>query len=387
MNESKSLTPLLQSKLNPPIINRSLVPRTGLIEQLKSAKNARLVLLRVPAGFGKTTFLVQWIAKIREEGAHTSWLTLDEADNDPGRFFRYFIASLKHNIAELDLEYAEYEPDGTLLYILQQLSGLKAPLTIVLDDFGVIKSPEVLRAIQSFLNHLPQLVRLVIAIRQVPELGLERLRAQGEMVEILIDDLQFTLDETRQFIRETQGLDLDEKDIEFLHRFTEGWAAGLQLSTLTNIWKRDRKREDPARSWDLGKIYDYLAEEVLARQPENIQQFLLKTSILEKLSGPLCDRLTGSADSRKILDYLERSNIFLAPLDPERRWYRYHSLFSKFLRNRLERTCPEIFAPCTGLRLNGLWKKETLQEAAEHAGLPAISRRQPGLWTGVFWTW
>ncbi|MBI5604992.1 MAG: hypothetical protein HY879_16765 [Deltaproteobacteria bacterium] len=375
MAKKKSFVqPIFQSKLNPPISSRVSVPRARLIDQLKSARQAKLILLCGPAGFGKTTLMVQWLNCLHEQGIPTAWLALDEADNDPGRFLTYLIGAIQKNIPSFDLTGLEpslmnagHASTGLLLYVLERLSAFPASLTLFLDDFGVIQSPEVLNIVQQLLHHLPADKQLIIALRQIPALRIERIRAQGELLEIDFKGLQFSRDETEQFIRQTQGLDLDENEIEYLYQVTEGWAAGLQLSTLSSIWRKNQENSNQTHSWAAGKVYDYLAEEVLTRQPEKIQSFLLKTSILKRLTGPLCNRLTGRSDGYETLDYLEKANIFLVPLDAERRWYRYHGLFAKFLRTRLEREGDQDGIDLHRAASEWYAAVGEIQEAAEHA--------------------
>jgi LuxR family maltose regulon positive regulatory protein len=366
--------PLFQSKLNPPISSRVLVSRTRLLEKLQSSRQTKLTLLCGPPGFGKTTLMVQWLFCLQEQGTPTAWLTLDEADNDPGRFLTYFIAAAQKNNphfglvgSELGQITAEHTPTGLLLYVLDLLSTFKAPLNFFLDDFGVLQSPEALNIVQQLLNNLPSDKHLIIALRQFPELRLERIRAQGELLEIDFKDLQFSREETEQFIRQTQGLDLNESDIEYLYDITEGWAAGLQLSTLSSAWKKNQENNFRTHSWDTGRIFNYFAEEVLACQPIEIQSFLLKTSILKRLTGPLCNKLTGRSDGYETLDYLEKANIFLVPLDAEHRWYRYHGLFANFLLARLKRKEDQRIIALHRAACEWYSEVGEIQEAAEQA--------------------
>lgn len=335
---------LLQSKLTPPGGGRRLVPRARLIDCLQSAGQAKLVMLRAPAGFGKTTLMVQMLLQLRDQGVSTAWLTLDEGDNDLGHFLTYLIAAIEKGIPGFEQVGQDarhvgpgLNPSGVLLYLIDRISTFEAPFTIFLDDFGAINSLEALELFRQLLLHLPQGKRIVIALRHVPELSLGRLRAQGDLVEIDLEGLRFSLEETAEFIRQAQGIDLDEKDVEYLFRSTEGWVAGLQLSTLSSLWREKQGSHGQVFSAAFDNISEYLAEDVLARQPEDVQSFLVRTCILDRLSGPLCDALTGKHDGDRMLTYLEKQNLFLIPLDEERRWYRFHSLFSRFLRHQLDR--------------------------------------------------
>jgi LuxR family maltose regulon positive regulatory protein len=336
-------TPLLQSKLQPPISGRFVVPRTRLIEAVRSAQYAKLVMVRAPAGFGKTTLMAECLSDLRNQGVSTAWLTLDAADNDPVRFLTYLIAAIKKSNPgfelggdEPDLMFAGHAPTGVFLYLLDRVSAFAGPLTLFLDDFGVIRSPEVLEIVRQLLHHLPPEKRLMIALRQVPDLGLGRLRAQGDLLEVELGDLRFTRDEAAQFIRKSRGLELDDRSVDALHRFAEGWVAGLQLSTLSPALRGNREHGDGTPPHVASGFADYLVEEVLSCQSETVQAFLLQTSVLKTLSAPLCDALTGRADANEMLAFLERENLFVVPLDEERRCFRYHSIFATFLRSRLE---------------------------------------------------
>jgi LuxR family maltose regulon positive regulatory protein len=366
---------LSQAKLTPPFSVRFVVPRTQLIGWVESAKHAKLIMLRAPAGFGKTTLMMLLLEHLREQGNATAWLTLDEEDNDPVRFLACLIAAVKKGIPGIDT--AEPEPDlagsgnspaSLLLHLQERLSALNCPLTIFLDDFDVIRSPEALQVVRRILHFLPPGKKIVIAFRRTPEIGIGRIRAHGELVEIDIQGLRFSYEEAGQFIRETQGLVFDDSEVEFLYRSTEGWPAGLQLSTLSSIWRERHGNHVQTFLEAFDNIADYLTEAVLARQPDEVRSFLLRTSILNRLSGPLCDALTGKTNSYEMLKYLEQENLFLVPLDGERRWYGYHTLFARFLRDRLEQEVER--GDCVALHQAACdWHSEAgeLAEAAEHA--------------------
>ncbi len=337
---------LLHSKLNPPVSGRSLVQRKDLLKWMESTEEAKLVMVHAPAGFGKTTVMVQWITRLREQKLAAAWLTLDETDNDPSRFLFNLFLALRENIDGFVLADPErdhfgvgHDADGVLLYLLERLSTFEQPVTIFLEDFSIIRSPQVIDAVRRLLRYLPRGKRLVMAVRHAPDIGLAKLRARNELFEICLQDLRLSLEETGQFIRQTQKLDLDDREVEYLYQSTEGWVTGLQLSTLTSSWQKQlTENGQPTVPKAFRLICDYLVEDVLADQPEEVLEFLLKTSILNRLTGQLCDALTGRMDGYEMLNYLEKKNLFLIPLDEERHWYRYHSLFAKFLRNRLEHT-------------------------------------------------
>jgi LuxR family maltose regulon positive regulatory protein len=336
---------LLRPKLIPPGSSRQLVQRRGLSEWIQAAEHTKFVNICAPAGFGKTTLMVQWISRLRGENQPAAWLTVDETDNDPRRFLCNLFSSIKTHVPafapdalEDDIFDTVHSASEILPFLLDSLSTFQQPLTIFLDDFCSIKSPQVLDVIRQILHYLSPGKRLVAAVRLAPKLGLGRLRAKNELVEIGLEDLRLTFEETKQFVYQSQNLDLDEEEVEHLHSLTEGWVTGLQLSTLSAIWQRQHSEaHQPIRAFRL--ISDYLVEDVLANQSQEVLSFLLQTSILNSLTGPLCDAVTGGTDGYEMLDYLERNNIFVISLDEEHNWYRYHSLFAKFLRSRLERRC------------------------------------------------
>ena len=340
---------LLQVKLHPPVSGRILVQRPRLEEWISSAKHAKLVLVRAPAGFGKTTLMVQWINHLKAQGQATAWLSLDPADNDSGRFMSYLCGAIEKGAPELKIETSNLDDwgsasfSGGMLFLVDQLANYPKPFTLFLDDFGSINDAEITELMRQLLLHLPPNKCIVMGMRRLPEIGLGKIRARGELVDIDIDCLRFSHDETEFFIRQTQGLsteELDKDTVALLQNLTEGWVAGLQLSTLSSSWLKLAESSEDALIGNFAKFSEYLAEDVLEHQSEEIQEFLLQTSVLGRLNGSLCDALTGRFDGYQMLEYLEKANLFLMPLDEDRRWYRYHSLFAKFLRRRLDLTQP-----------------------------------------------
>jgi LuxR family transcriptional regulator, maltose regulon positive regulatory protein len=341
---------------------------------MASADHAKVVLVWAPAGFGKTNLMAQWLAYLKDQGKPVAWLTLDEADNDPARFLSYLIAALHKADPSLntgDLEPGPLEsggfPIGTILGRLEGRGASAVPITLFLDEFEVLKSGEVLGAIQYLLLHMPAGIRMVIATRDLPKISLSKIYTRGDLLEIDMDGLRFNYEETEQFVRKTQGLNLKDKEIASLLRYTEGWVAGLQLTTLSLSWQEDAGNISQPISGSFHKIAEYLAEDVLARQPEEVQSFLIQTSILDRLSGPLCDALTGRTDGSDMLNGVERANLFLTPLDEERRWFRYHSLFAKFLRSRLERGSRDRLVQLNKAAASWYAKEGDLLEAAKHS--------------------
>lgn len=368
------IRPLLTAKLRPPLRGESVIPRSHLDERFRSAFGARLVLVHSPAGFGKTTAMLQWLSMLRQLGDRTSWLSVDDGDNDPGRFLDYLLAAFRRVDPALDLDElapARFEggsaTSGLLLTLVRRLDESSGPFTLFLDDFERIRNPEVTRILKEVLDHLPRGGRLVIAAREAPDIGLARMRIWGQLVEIETEDLRFAPEETERFLREAHGLALDDEDLARLHRCAEGWAAGLQLAALSLAGRPHAKEFLKSFSGSSTEIADYLAEDVLSRQPEDVRAFLLQTCILDALCGPLCDALTGGSDGYAMLGRLERANLFIVPIDHERYWYRYHNLFAQYLRTRLARGIPGMTA---GLhRSAAAWfsRQGRYVEAAEHA--------------------
>jgi LuxR family maltose regulon positive regulatory protein len=331
-----------------------IVPRPRLIARLNEGLHAArpLLLISALAGCGKTTLLGDWIAQSQRRVA---WLSLDEGDNDPNRFWTYFIAALQTvqpNVGEgagvilQGMGQMGEQPlplESFLTVLLNEMTASPDGFALVLDDYHVITTPAIHEGLTFLLDHLPPQMRVIIASRADPPLPLARLRASNRMTEFRDGDLRFTPDEVAVFLNQVMGLDLSADDIAALEARTEGWIAGLQLAALS-LQGRDetsRRRFVSTFTGSQRYILDYLVEEVLHRQPETTQAFLLQTSILARLSGPLCDAVTGGADGQAMLEELERANLFLIPLDEERRWYRYHQLFAEVLHHRLQQAEPD----------------------------------------------
>lgn len=363
------------TKLRPPQIRSQVVLREQLDVWIQAAKNTRLVVIRAPAGFGKTTMMVQWLARVKEMGRVTVWLSLDKSDNDPHRFFANLLGAIQ--AASSDFSFDDFNvpspadttnPVGTILYIIDKLATSPAPLTIFMDDFGAIENPEVESAVQKLINLMPVDKRLIISMRQTPNLELGKLRSQGQVIEIDSDCLRFDQKESAEYLLQTQDLRLSPDDMEWLFQTTEGWIAGMQLYALSLKLRKGVVREPIRRlSGGFKQISDYLTEDVLIHQPENVQNFLLKTSILDRLTGPLCDALTGGSDGADILEYLDKQNLFVTPIDEESQWYRYHSLFRKFLKSRLERGLRERVVLLHGAAAQWFIDQNSPEEAVGHA--------------------
>jgi LuxR family transcriptional regulator, maltose regulon positive regulatory protein len=340
---------LLNSKLRVPPPRPGLVPRPRLEERLAGALRCPLTLVAAPAGFGKTTLLSAWRTQRSGSDVPFAWVSLDEADNDPLRFWRCFSAALETLHAGLGqpalalLRSPQPPPVERLLAVLlHALPDLPRDAVLVLDDYHIIDTPSIHQALASLLDHLPPRLHLVLITRVDPPLPLARLRAHGQLTEVRADDLRFTPEEAELFLKQVMGLDLPTEAVSALGDRTEGWIAGLQLAALAlHGQARERGAEFIAAFAGSHRfVVDYLVDEVLSRQSPTRQRFLLSTAHLHRMCGPLCDAVTGDSGGHATLEELERANLFLVPLDEERRWYRYHHLFAEFLRARLVRDDP-----------------------------------------------
>jgi ATP/maltotriose-dependent transcriptional regulator MalT len=334
---------VLTTKLNPPAI-RGAVSRPALIARLSEHPAHRIVLVAAPAGWGKTTLLADWCATVSQPFA---WVSLDPGDNDPVRFWVHVIAAL--NAAAPGV--VETVPGlirtpgmsltGTVLpALINDLAVLRQPMTLVMDDYHMICSTPVLESIAFLVDHLPLPMRLMIASRADPALPLAKLRASRAIAEIREEDLRFTEAETTELLNTALGLGLSQVDIARLQQRTEGWSAGLQLAGISLQGREDKSDFIKTFAGDDWQIADYLVTEVLEGLPAGLRSFLLRTSILERLSAPLCDAVVEGTGSDRVLAEIERASLFLIPLDTRRRWYRYHQLFAEMLRYELERSSP-----------------------------------------------
>ena len=339
---------LLETKLYHPRLRRALVARPHLRERLDRGAAGTLTLVAAPPGFGKTTLLAEWLAAPPGEARHVAWLSLDPGDNRPAAFWAYLIAALRAAAPGVGagalalLESPQPPPiEAILAALLNELATLPRDVILVLDDYHAIDAPEIHAGLAFLLDHLPATLHLVIAGRADPPLPLARLRARGELAEIRAADLRFAPEEAAAFLNGAMGLALAAADVATLEARTEGWIAGLQLAALSLQGRADAAGFIRAFAGDDRYVLDYLAEEVLQRQPAAIRNFLLQTSILDRLSETLCDAVTGQGDSGGMLAALERGNLFVVPLDDKRRWYRYHHLFADVLRAHLLDEQPE----------------------------------------------
>jgi LuxR family transcriptional regulator, maltose regulon positive regulatory protein len=349
---------LLSTKLYIPPSRPKLVNRPRLIQQLsEDLQQVRgVTLISAPAGFGKTTLLSEWVHSLRWDSGNESkiahpvaWLSLDEGDNDPARFLAYLVSALQGISPPLGerilavLQAPQPPPTESILTsLLNEITSLPEDFLLILDDYHVIDAKTVDQALTFLLEHLPPQMHLVISTREDPPLPLARLRARDQLTELRAADLRFTHAEAAEFLNRVMGLKLSAEDIAALEIRTEGWIAGLQLAALSMQGQTDMTGFIQSFTGSHHFVMDYLLEEVLQRQPERIQTFLLHTSILHRLCGPLCDAVlldpSGSGSGQETLEYLERANLFLIPLDNQRHWYRYHHLFTDLLRQRLSQS-------------------------------------------------
>jgi LuxR family maltose regulon positive regulatory protein len=337
---------LLATKLHVPRLQPGFVPRSRLVEALDDGLTRRLILVCAPAGFGKTALLADWV---RRAGNPVAWLSLDTGDNDPARFWRHVVAALDRalpgtgeRIGPLLGPPAPRSFDGLVTALINELAVQPGneEVLLVLDDYHLIDAQQVHTPLMFLLQHLPLGVRVVLASRSDPPLPLARLRASRQLTELRAGDLRFTAAEAAALLHEVLGPGLPGSAAAALTARAEGWAAGLQLAALSLRGNTDVAGFVAAFSGSHRHVLDYLAGEVLERQSDQVRTFLLETSVLERLSGALCDAVTGRAGSQVMLEQVERANLFLVPLDEVRGWWRYHHLFADLLRARLRQEQP-----------------------------------------------
>ncbi|MGY4769112.1 tetratricopeptide repeat protein [Kribbella sp. CWNU-51] len=373
---------ILGSKLHVPLPRRELVARPRLTASLRMDQGSqpRLVLVSAPAGFGKTTLMSQWLTATGRE----AWLSLDSEDNDLRRFLVHLVASLRHlevgtDAAALLNTDRALPTEAILVSLINDLDLLQGSTVLALDDYHVIEAPEVHAAMTFLLDHLPPRATIAITTRADPPLPLARLRSRGELIELRAADLRFTPAETDAFLNQVMGLDLAPAHVTALENRTEGWAVGLQLAAVSMRGQDDAAAFIEAFAGSHRFVLDYLVEEVLRGQPDETREFLLGTSVLRELSGPLCDALTGRTDGQKTLEALERGNLFLVPLDASRQWYRYHHLFGDALSARLAQQHPAKLRELH--RAASQWHAEngTVADAVTHALAAGDSERAADL--------
>ena len=377
-------TTLLSTKYFIPSTRLKLVPRPRLFERLNEGLHRKLTLISAPAGFGKTTLVTEWLDYLRLDSKKESqiqnwitWLSLDEGDNDLIRFLTYIVTALNQingfdaNFGKVILSMLQSpKPPPTedvLSQLINEISAIPGKIILVLDDYHLIVDQPIHDALTFLIEHLPTQMHLVFATREDPHLPLARLRSQDQLTELRATDLRFTPSEAAEFLNQVMGLDLSEENITALETRTEGWIAGLQLAAISLQGKEDATGLIKSFSGSHRLVLDYLIEEVLEQQTENIQTFLLQTAILDRFNGSMCNALTDQDDGQQTLEYLEQANLFIIPLDEERRWYRYHHLFADLLRQRLRQTQPERL-PMLHQKAS-MWHEQNgiIDEAIEHS--------------------
>ncbi|QBD75639.1 hypothetical protein EPA93_06320 [Ktedonosporobacter rubrisoli] len=369
-----NINPILHAKLSIPTARIKLLPRPHLIAQLAQSAHHKLTLLSAPAGSGKTLLLSAWSKQI---DAPLAWLTLDESDNDPARFWNYLLTALAKLYPEphISLSNSSYAPlaqtiPSILTLLINALAELQHDRFLILDDYHLVQDQTIHASLAFLLEHLPVHIHLVLASRSDPPLPLSRLRVSGELLELRSADLRCSPSEVASFLRDCAELHLSPNASELLARRTEGWWAGLQLAALSlQKMADDNQREQFVRTFSGQDRYilDYLLEEVLQHQPPSVQRFLLETSILTDLNGSLCSALCPWGNTQEILENVVRANLFLVPLDHERHWYRYHQLFAAALRHRLHLAQPEHVPQLHQRAANWLASHAMLVPAIEHA--------------------
>lgn len=337
----------LSTKLHVPPLRADALQRARLIQRLSDgAREGRtLTLISAPAGFGKTTLITAWL---QQDQSKVAWLSLDDSDNDPIRFWRYVIAALQtldvnRGSSALAMLTAPQMPplESVVIVLINDLAVSASPIIFVIDDYHVISDPRIHTSLDFFIDHLPSSSHVVIATREDPPLSLPRRRARLKLTEVRAADLRFTLAEAAELLNSIMRLGLTNADIAALEQRTEGWAVGLQMAALSLQGRSDQHDFITAFAGDDRYIADYLIEEVIQRQSPAVQDFLLKTSVLPRLNAALCDALLARHDSRLVLADLDRANLFVVPLDNRREWFRYHHLFGDLLRQRLSESIGE----------------------------------------------
>ncbi len=383
------LLPTLATKLYLPPRRRDVVLRPRLIERLNAGLDRKLTLISAPAGFGKTTLVSEWVAGC---GRPVAWLSLDTGDSDPSRFLTYLIAAVQTiaptvgaGIVGVMQSPQPPSAESILTTLINEIATLPEPFVLVLDDYHSLDARPVDQALTFLLDHQPPQLHLAITTREDPRLPLARLRVRSQLTELRIADVRFTRSETASFLNQVMGLNLAAEAIATLESRTEGWVAGLQLAAISLQGHQDSASFITSFSGSHHFVLDYLAQEVLEQQSASVQRFLLCTSILDRLCGPLCDAvlLDATGSGRAILKYLEQANMFIVPLDNERRWYRYHHLFADLLRQGLSQriAAPEASEISTAelhLRASTWYEDNGLElEAFHHAAAAnAIERAE-----------
>ncbi len=364
---------LITTKICVPHLRPDLVLRPHLNERLKAGLHCTLTLISAPAGYGKTTLL----AGLANNGLLTAWLSLDEGDNDPVRFWTHFISALQtkqphlgNTVLQMLRSLESSDIQSHLIELINEIAGDESsiqPYILILDDYHLIEEQAIHKDLYFIIEHLPWQLRLVISTRADPPLPLARMRARGQLSEFRAQDLRFTVKETDILLNGIIGLGLSDEEVAAIDARTEGWIASLQMAAISMQRRQDIPSFITAFTGTHRHVLDYLTEEVLVRQTEDTRSFLLETSILNRMTGSLCDAITGRQDGEEMIERLDNANLFLVSLDDERKWYRYHNLFSSMLSSRLQQLNPERVAD---LRTKAaIWFQQNgfMEEAISHA--------------------
>ncbi|OBG33122.1 helix-turn-helix transcriptional regulator [Mycobacterium alsense] len=369
--EAAARAVLLGTKLHIPAIGTQLVHRAALLDVLSAGLRRKLTLLSAPAGWGKTTLLAEW-ALGADEDQRFGWLSVDPSDNDPVWFWMYVVAALQKispgvGIRAVELLAMGADPVQVVLpTLLNDLDTIASPMVLILDDYHLVTSRAVHEQLAFFIGRIPANLHLVLATRSDPALPLARLRASGDLAEMRSDDLRFGPIEAEHLLNDVLRLDLADEDVQLLHRRTEGWAAGLYLAALSLAGRADASAFIRTFAGDNRHIVDYLMAEVLDGQPPELRRFLLRTSVLRRLNGELCDAILQTSGSASVLEKIERENLFVVPLDMSRRWYRYHQLFGELLRTELRRSEPDLVADLHRRAATWFETEGLIDEAVRH---------------------
>ncbi|MBS3966340.1 MAG: hypothetical protein KGZ60_03660 [Truepera sp.] len=356
---------LLTTKLRPPPAKAQRVSRFRLVAALNEATALRLTLLSAPAGYGKSTLLSDWVAQTQQA---VTWLSLDETDNDLERFLHYLTAALSGSSETLAA--MDRDQQAVITRTLNDLASHDEQLTLVLDDYHLITNPAAHALVEFMLEHSPPPLHLLISSRSDPPLSLARWRARGELTELRAADLRFSEAEVADFLQAVMALTLSAADVRALTERTEGWIAGVQLAALSLRGRANVSAYIEQFTGTDRYVLDYLTEEVLIKQPAAVQNFLLLSSVLSRLAGPLCDAVTGLSNSQARLEALERDNLFITALDTQRQWYRYHPFFADLLRQRLNQADPSLL-PALHLRASHWFEAKGSAASAFYHALQA----------------
>ncbi len=370
-------SPLVLTKIHLPAFRQRIIPRQRLLDRIESERDKSLILVSAPAGYGKTTILMDWAESLRKDGVSTAWYALDPGDDDPFTFASYLVASISQaiepatdlvHLAQLLRRSSSVDLQKSIPSIINAVALSERNCLLILDDYHLIGNPSIHSAVSSMIEHLPANLRVAIGSRSDPPLSLARLRARRQLFEVRASDLKFTNNETELFLNQIMQVGLSPEEISALESRTEGWVAGLQLAALSLAGRSDKAGYISSFTGDNRYLVEYLLEEVIDRQPEQIRAFLMDTSILERMCPPLCDAiLPRNLQSETILASLFQSNLFLIPLDDHSVWYRYHHLFRDFLQSRLLKTQPQRASTLHQLASEWFAEHKYYREAASHA--------------------